>query len=95
MFSPDQMHSQMPSQIEQVADRSMRTQEALSLTHRLVPPHTPLPDPGRFVRLVFPIILILLSTVDRLWNQLTMRTIAPQLFGHDLPGLATDSAVCH
>ena len=56
----------------------MRGHESLSLPYRFEPTHPPLSDPCRLVRLLCPIILILLSTVDRLWNQFTMRhTIAP------------------
>ncbi len=67
----------------------MGTQESLSLPNRLELSHPPLPDPGRFMRLLCPIILILLSTVDRLRHHLPMRySIAAQLISHDLPGFA-------
>ena len=39
------------------------------------------------MRLLDPIILILLSTVDRLEHHISVRhTIASQFIGHDLPG---------
>ena len=67
----------------------MGTQESLSLPGRLKLTHPPLSRPGRLVRLLRPIILILLSTVDRLGHQFPMRyTITSQFIGHDLPGLS-------
>ncbi len=55
----------------------MGTQEPLSLLGRLKlrdvgPTHTTLSHPSRFMRLLHPIILILLGTVESLRNQLTM-----------------------
>ena len=86
MLRPDEM----PSQIEQITDGSVGTQKPLSLTYGLESPHPPLPHPGRLMGLLYPIILILLSTVDRLGHQLTMsNTIAAQFVGHDLSGLTT------
>jgi hypothetical protein len=39
--------------------------------------------------LLCPIILVLLSAVDRFWDQLPMdNTISAQFVGNDLPGLA-------
>jgi len=67
----------MPTEVEQIADRGMGTQKSLRLPGRLELTHPSLPDPGRLMRLLSPIILILLCTVDRLWYQLTMcNTIA-------------------
>ena len=64
----------------------MSTQESLCLPDRLKPSHPSLPDPGRLVRLLGPIILILLSTVDRLGNQFPMcNAIAAQSIGDYLP----------
>ena len=41
------------------------------------------------MRVLSPIILILLGTVERLRDELTVsNTIASQFIGHDLPGLA-------
>jgi len=86
----------MPSQIEEVLDSSMSTHKSLRLLYRLEPPHPSLPHPSRSVQLLCSIILILLSTVDRLGHQLPMsNTIAPQLVGHDLSGLAIASAAYH
>ena len=66
----------------------MGTQESLSLLGRLKLTHPSLSHPGRLVRLLRPIILILFSTVDRLGHQLSMcYTIAAQLICHDLPRL--------
>jgi hypothetical protein len=71
----------------------MRTQETLSLSGRLKLPgcrstHPSLSHPGRLVRLLRPIILILFSTVYRLGYQLTMRySIASQLIGNYPSGL--------
>ena len=76
----------MLPQIEQIVDSSVRAQKPLSLLSGLEPPHTSLSDPGRFMGLLSPIILILFSTVDRLWNQFPMRyTIASQFISYDLP----------
>jgi hypothetical protein len=68
----------MSAKIEKIMDNCMSTQESLSLPHRLEPPHTPLSYPRLFVRLLSTIILVLLSTVDRLRNQRPIRnTITP------------------
>ena len=83
MFSADQVLTE----IEQIVDCSVGTQESPSLSNRLELPHPSFPDPGRLMRLLCPIIFILFSTEDRLENQLTMgNTITPQLICHDLPG---------
>ena len=67
----------------------MSSNESLRLSHRLESPHPSLSYPGRLVRLFCPIILILLSTVDRCGNQLAMcNTITAQLIRHDLSWLA-------
>ena len=85
MFSPDQV----PTQIEQVADSRMRAEESLSLSDRLELTHSPFPYPGRLMRLLSPIILILLGIVNRLWNKLSMSySIAKQLVSYDLSGFA-------
>ena len=68
----------------------MGTQESLSLPDRFELPHPSFPYPGCFVRLLGPIILILLRTVDRLWYKLPMsNAITAQFIGNDLPGLAS------
>lgn len=42
------------------------------------------------MRLLGPIILILLSTMDRLWNELAMcHAITSELIGHNFPGLSS------
>ena len=75
----------MPAQIECIANRCMCTQKPLGLTDRLDFPHPSLSYPGRFMGLLCPIILILLSTVDRLGHQLTMSdAITAQLVGGEL-----------
>ena len=67
----------------------MGCDKPLGLLHRLELPHASFTHPGCFVRLLHPIILILLGTVDYLGHQLPMGdTIATQLVSHDLPGLA-------
>jgi hypothetical protein len=58
----------------------MRTQKCLGLPHGFEPPQPSLPDPGRLIpdkagqaqRLPCPIILILLSAVDRLRSEIPM-----------------------
>ena len=89
MFSPNQV----PAQIEKITDSSMYTQEPLSLPGRFELTHPTLSHPGRLVGLLSPIILILLSTVDCLGDQLTVsNTITAQLIRHDLPRLAAMAA---
>ena len=57
----------------------MGTKESLSLLHRFEAAHPPLPNPGRLMGLLCPIVLILLSAMDRAWYQLSMGdTIAAQ-----------------
>ena len=53
-------------------------------------PHPSLPHSGSFMGLFCPIVLILLSTVDRIWYQFTMsNAITSQLIGNDLPWLTS------
>ncbi len=67
----------------------MGSHKSLRLPSRLESPHTPLPHLSRLMGLLSPIILILLSAVDRFWDQLTMSdSIALQLVGHDFSWLA-------
>jgi hypothetical protein len=72
----------------------MSTQKSLCLLDRFEPPgcrttHTALSYPGRFVRLLGPIVRILRRNVDGLWNQLPVcNTITSQLIRNDLPGLS-------
>jgi hypothetical protein len=48
------------------------------------------------VRLLSPIVLILFSTVDRIWNQLSMSyAITTQFVGNDLTGFASMAALHH
>jgi hypothetical protein len=71
----------------------MGSHKCLRLLHGLEAPHPSLPDPRRFMRLLCPVILILLSTVDRVWNQLAMSDpIATQLVCHDLSGFTAVTA---
>jgi|TARA_B110000238_G_scaffold180584_1_gene204707 hypothetical protein len=65
--------NQMTAPIEKVTDNSMSTRKSLSLAHRFEPPHPSLPYSGRLMGLLCSIILVLLSAVDRIGNQLTMR----------------------
>ena len=55
----------MPTQVKQIGHSGMYTQKSLGLSDRLEPSHPSLSHPGRLVRLLRPIILILFSTVDR------------------------------
>ena len=48
----------------------MSSKESLRLTNSLKLTHPSLPETSRLMRLLHPIILILLRTVDRLRNQL-------------------------
>ena len=61
MVRPDRVSAK----IEQVRHSSMGTQKSLSLLHRLEPTHSSLSHPGRLMRLLRPIILVLFCTVDR------------------------------
>ncbi len=81
---------QIPSQVEQMTDSSMSCHKPLGLPRRFESPHSALPDSGRLMRLLYPTILILLGTVNRFRDHLSMSdTIASQLFRHDLPGIST------
>ena len=67
----------------------MRVQKPLSLPYRLELSHPSFSNPGRLMGLLCSIILVLLSAVNRVGNQLTMRdSITTQFVGNDLPGLA-------
>ena len=66
----------------------MCTQKSLSLPDRFESPHPSFPTPGRFMRLLGAIVLILLGTVNCLGYQFSMGyAITPQFISHDLPGL--------
>ena len=80
----------MPAQVEQVLHGGMDRDESLSLRHRLKSSHPPLSDSGRLMRLLGPIILILLSAVNRFRHHFPVSYwIASQLVRHDLPRLTT------
>ena len=68
MFSPDQV----PTQVEGILHRGMRSRGALGLPHRLETTHPSLSNPGRLMRLFCSVIFILLRTVNRLGYQLTI-----------------------
>ena len=71
----------------------MCSYESLSLLHRLESPHSPLPDPGRLMGLLCPIVGILIIAVDRIRHKLTMcNSIAAQFIGDDLPGFVAMAA---
>jgi hypothetical protein len=53
----------MPAKIKQIAHSRMNTKEAACLTDRLKLAHTPFSRPGRLMRLLYSIVLILPSTV--------------------------------
>ena len=61
MFSADFMSAQ----VKQVGNSGMSTEESLRLSRRLESSHPSLPHPSRLVRLLGSVVLILLSTVDR------------------------------
>lgn len=63
---------QVPTEIEQILNRSMSTDKSLGLPHRLESPHPSLSDAGRFMRLLGPIILMLFGTVDHVRDQFAM-----------------------
>jgi hypothetical protein len=75
-------------------DGCMSTQESLRLPGRLElrdvgPPDTSVSHSGHLMRLLCSVILILLSAVNRLGDQLKMcNSIALQLIRHDLSGFA-------
>lgn len=50
----------------------MSAQESLSLSHGFESPHATFSHPGRLVRLLSAIVLILFVAVDRFRNQFTM-----------------------
>jgi hypothetical protein len=80
----------MPSQIEQIGNGSVSSKESSRLFHRFELSHPSLPDSGRLMRLLCPIILILFSAMNHIRHQLTVsNSIAPQLVSHDLSGLST------
>ena len=83
----------MTTQVEQIGYSRMCGNELLRLPYRFKLPHSSLPDPRRFMRLLCPVILILLSTVDRVWNLLAMSDpAATQLVCHDLSGFTAVTA---
>ena len=67
----------------------MRTQEQLSLPDGFESPHPPLPHPDHLMGLLYPIVGIPTRYMDDLRHHLAMGDwVAPQLVGHDLPGLS-------
>ena len=71
----------------------MSSHKCLSRPGRLESPHPSIPYSGRLMELLCSIILVLLSAVDRFWDQLPMgNTITPQFVDNDLPGLAAMAA---
>ena len=68
MLSPQQV----PSEIEQIGNRSMDSHESLRLLLGLESSQSSLPLPCGFVRLLGAIVLVLLGTVYRLGDQLSM-----------------------
>jgi hypothetical protein len=71
----------------------MDTQKSLSLLNRFEFTHPPLSHPGRLMRLLCSIILILFSAVDRLGYQLSMSyAITAQFVGNvNMPKHAYDA----
>ena len=67
----------------------MSSHKSLSLPHRLEPPHPSLPEPRRLVGFLCSVILIMLSAVDRFWDQFALsNAMAAQFVGNDLSRLA-------
>jgi hypothetical protein len=82
VFSADQM----PAKTEQILNGGMRGNESLSLFYRTEFSHPSFPHPGHLMRLLSPIILVLLGSVDGLWNQFPVgNTITAQLVSYDHP----------
>ena len=66
----------------------MGSYEALRLGYSFEFAHPPLQDPGRLVRLLCSVISILICYMNDLRHHLALGdSLAPQLVGHDLPGL--------
>jgi len=81
---------EMPVKIGEILDRSIDCHNPLSLDHRLEAPHPTFSHPSGFVRLLGPIVGILISDMDRLWNYIAMGDrIASQLVSYDLPRFIT------
>lgn len=63
---------QVPTKVEKILHRGMRIHEAPGLPHRLETTHPSLSNPGRLMRLLCPVILVLLGPADFLGYQLMM-----------------------
>ena len=71
-------------------DGGMRSDESLSLPHRLESPHHSLPNTVSFMRLLSTIIGILIGDVKRLRDDFAMgNRITAQFVRHDSPRLAS------
>jgi len=78
----------MQAQIEEICDGSVHADESLRLKHRFGLPHPPFPHPRRLVGEFDPIVRVSGSVVARFRDELPPRDgVAPQLVGHDRPGL--------
>jgi len=83
----------MPSQIEQITNGSMGTQESLGLSDRFEPSHPSLTNPRRLMRLLCPVVGILISHVNGFRHQLPVSySITAQFVSHDLSGFAAMTA---
>ena len=83
MFSSDKV----PSKIEEIVDSRVSTNESLSLNHRFELPHPSLPDPGRLMGLLCPIVGVLIGDMDRFRDHITMGDwITSSFISRDLPG---------
>ena len=72
--------NQVCTQIEEVVYGCVSPEKSLSLPDRLEsrnvgPPHPPLSNPGRFMRLLSPIILILFSAMNDIWHEFSVGTL--------------------
>jgi hypothetical protein len=76
----------MTTKIEYISNRRMSRQKLLSLPSQLEFPHTPIPHPNRFLRLLGVVILIYFGAVQRLRYQFQMSyTVTPQFVCHNVP----------
>ncbi len=77
--------NQMPSETEQIIEGGMGTQKSLRLTDGFEPSHPPLAHPGRFMRLLCPVVGILTGVMNDVRHQLSMSdSITPELVCIDL-----------
>jgi hypothetical protein len=80
-------HQVTTSGVEWVVDSCVERYKSLGLSKGFELSHPSFPDPGRFMRLLGSIILILLSAMNHIRHQLSIsNAITLQFVGHYLPG---------